>query len=106
MHFQAVLSNAQHPEYGASTIPFPIPVEEYDHVIELLEALEIGDAVDRDCHIDEIRGSFPALDQMEQTKVNLDELDYLSYHGTLNLDELMADDPVESMEIKMKGMES
>lgn len=29
--FQAVLRNSQHPEYGAATIPFPIPREEYDH---------------------------------------------------------------------------
>lgn len=37
---QAVLSSAQHPEYGQITIPFPIPREEYDHTIELLEPWE------------------------------------------------------------------
>lgn len=26
---QAVLSNAQHPEYGQATIPFPIPNQNY-----------------------------------------------------------------------------
>lgn len=40
---QAVLSNAQHPEYGQVTIPFPIPNQNYDCTIELLEPLEIGD---------------------------------------------------------------
>lgn len=27
---QVVLSNAQHPEYGQATIPFPIPNQNYD----------------------------------------------------------------------------
>ena len=40
---QAVLSNAQHPEYGQATIPFPIPNQNYDSTIELLGPLEIGD---------------------------------------------------------------
>ena len=40
---QAVISKSQHPEYGAVTIPFPIPREEYDHVIEMMEAMGIGD---------------------------------------------------------------
>ena len=30
---QAVLSNAQHPEYGQATIPFPIPNQNYDSTI-------------------------------------------------------------------------
>lgn len=30
MMIQAVLSNADHPEYGVATIPFPIPKEQYD----------------------------------------------------------------------------
>ena len=41
---QIVLGNRDHPEYGAATIPFPIPREEYDHCIKLLAALEIGNA--------------------------------------------------------------
>ena len=41
----AVLSNPSHPEYGVATIPFPIPRDQYAHCMELLEALEIGDAV-------------------------------------------------------------
>lgn len=40
---QVVLSNAQHPEYGQATIPFPIPNQNYDSTIELLGPLEIGD---------------------------------------------------------------
>ena len=49
MMFQAVLSNRDHPEYGVATIPFPIPRNQYTHCMELLEALEIGDAVKVDC---------------------------------------------------------
>ena len=30
MMLEAVLSNADHPEYGVATIPFPIPKEQYD----------------------------------------------------------------------------
>ena len=48
---QVVLGNRDHPEYGAATIPFPIPREEYDHCIKQLAALEIGDAVRRDCQV-------------------------------------------------------
>ena len=46
---QVVLSNAQHPEYGQATIPFPIPNQNYDSTIELLEPLEIGDTLRQDC---------------------------------------------------------
>ena len=76
--FRAVLSNPRHPEYGVATVPFPIKNEDYDQIIALLEPLEIGDAVRRDCWIDEIKGELPALKQMERTGANLDELDYLA----------------------------
>lgn len=75
---QAVLSNGKHLEYGVVTVPFPIPREEYDHVMELLEPLKIGDPAARDCRIEEISGDFPVLKQLEQTNTNLDELDYLA----------------------------
>lgn len=75
---QAVLSNANHPEYGVATIPFPIPREQFDHCIELMEALEIGNASARDCHVDEIRSAWPVLTRLEGRTVNLDELDYLA----------------------------
>lgn len=51
---QAVLSNAQHPEYGQATIPFPIPNQNYDSTIELLGPLEIGDTLRQDCQVDEL----------------------------------------------------
>lgn len=78
MIMQAVLGNASHPEYGVATIPLPIPREQYDHCIELLEALEIGNARKRDCKVMELDGPFPVLKRLEMLTVNLDELDYLA----------------------------
>ena len=54
MMIQAVLSNPNHPEYGVATIPFPIPHDQYAHCMELLEALEIGDAVKTDCTVEKV----------------------------------------------------
>ena len=58
----AVLSNPNHPEYGVATIPFPIPHNQYAHCMELLEALEIGDAVKADCMIAGIDSDRPIWD--------------------------------------------
>ena len=62
MIIQAVLSNPSHPEYGVATIPFPIPRNQYTHCMELLEALEIGDAVKADCMIAGIDSDRPIWD--------------------------------------------
>ncbi len=78
MQFQAILSNPDHPEYGVATIPFPLPMKEYDHSMEVLEALEIGDAVRQDCKVEEITGGYPVLKRLEGQSVNMDELDYLA----------------------------
>ena len=75
---QAIIGNAAHPEYGVATIPFPIPRAEYANCVALLEALEIGDARDRDCQVQEICGPWPALKRLENQLVNLEELDYLA----------------------------
>lgn len=75
---QAVLSNASHPEYGAVTIPFPIPEVEYDQCLELIKALEIGDAISRDCMVEGVESGPLVLKRLEKQEVNLDELDYLA----------------------------
>ena len=62
MMFQAVLSNRDHLEYGVATIPFPIPRDQYAHCMELLDALEIGDAVKADCMIAGIDSDRPIWD--------------------------------------------
>ena len=126
---QAVLSNASHPEYGVATIPFSIPREQFDHCIELVEALEIGNTSAQDCHVDEIRSAWPVLNRLEGKVVNLDEFydyekyglqrmeqesgmftdrGYISYHGTMSLEELMMEDPAEQYQkeqtFQMGGM--
>ena len=78
MMIQAVLGNPYHPEYGVATIPFPIPHDQYAHCMELLEALEIGDAVKADCQVQEINGFYSVLKRMEMLTVNVEELNYLS----------------------------
>ena len=78
MQFQVTLSNPAHPEYGVATIPFPLPREDYDHSIEMLEVLEIGDAISQDCKVEEITGGYPVLKRLEGQTVNVDELDYLA----------------------------
>ena len=72
------LCNRGHPEYGAATIPLPIPDEEYAHCMELLEAMEIGSVTGHDCYVDQITDAPPSLDMLEGTMINVDELDFLA----------------------------
>ena len=75
---EAVLSSTQHPEYGEVSISFPILRKEYDHTIELLEGLGIGDALAQDCRVAGLDSQYPVLNRLEGTAVNVDELDYLA----------------------------
>ena len=75
---RAVLSNPSHPEYGVATIPFPIPHDQYAHCMELLEALEIGDAVKADCKVEEIDSFYTVLKRTEMLTANVEELNYLA----------------------------
>ena len=74
----AVLSNPSHPKYGVATIPFPIPRDQYAHCVELLEALEIGDAVKADCKVERIDSFYTVLKRTEMLTVNVEELNYLA----------------------------
>ena len=78
MMFHAVLSNPNRPEYGVATIPFPIPHDQYAHCMELLDALEIGDAVKADCKVEEIDSFYTVLKRTEMLTVNVEELNYLA----------------------------
>ena len=75
---QVTLCNKGHPEYGFATIPLPIPDEEYSHCIALLEQIEIGDVTAHDCYVDQIHDAPPALDMLEGSMINVDELDFLA----------------------------
>lgn len=74
----AVLSNPKHPEYGQFTVPLPIPHNQYDGIMEALNAMDMGDPLARDCQMDEILGEYPILKRLEGKPVNIDELDYLA----------------------------
>ncbi len=74
----AVLSNPGHPEYGVATIPFPIPRDQYTYCMDLLEALEIGDAVKADCKVEKIDSFYTVLKRAEMLTVNVEELNYLA----------------------------
>lgn len=78
MQFKAALGNAKHPEYGVASIPFPIPEEQYESTMEMMNALGIGDALARDCRVEEISHGWPVLKRLEKVAVNIDELDYLA----------------------------
>ena len=78
MMIQAVLGNPGHPEYGVATIPFPIPHDQYAHCMELLEALEIGDAVKTDCKVEKVDSFYTVLKRTEMLTVNVEELNYLA----------------------------
>ena len=78
MMIRAVLGNPNHPEYGVATIPFPIPCDQYAHCVELLEALEIGDAVKADCKVERIDSFYTVLKRTEMLTVNVEELNYLA----------------------------
>ena len=74
----AVLSNPGHPKYGVATIPFPIPRDQYAHCMELLEALEVGDALKADCKVEKVDSFYTVLKRTEMLTVNVEELNYLA----------------------------
>ena len=76
--FHVSISNPYHPNYSMNTLSFPISAEEYDHDLALLDEVGIGDAVSRDCKIEEICGGYPVLMRLCGGVANLDELDYLA----------------------------
>ena len=78
MMIQAVLGNPNHPEYGVATIPFPIPRDQYAHCMELLAALEIGNAVKTDCKVEKVDSFYTVLKRTEMLTVNVEELNYLA----------------------------
>lgn len=78
MIIHTVMGNISHPEYGVTSIQFPIPTEDYPRIIEMLEALEVGDVLKSDCHIAELESPLPVLKCLEDTDANVDELDYLA----------------------------
>ena len=75
---KVVLSYPMHPERGLATVPFPIPSEEYDRILQTLVDIDIGDTLRQDCYVVELDSQYPVLKRLEGSAVNLDELDYLA----------------------------
>ena len=75
---QAVLSNPRRPECGQITIPFPIPVDQYDQTIEMLQKVDLGFSVNRDCTVAEVNSRYNVLNALVGKLVNIDQLDYLA----------------------------
>ena len=75
---QVMLCNRDHPEYGVATLTLPIPDEDYGRYMRELDRLQIGDVTAHDCYLDQITDAPPALDMLERTMVNVDELDFLA----------------------------
>ena len=75
---KATLRSKADPALGSVTIQFPIHRKEYDQVLEQLESLGIGSPLDQDCQIETLDSHYPILKRLEETLVNLDELDYLA----------------------------
>lgn len=75
---KAVLHNAQHPECGQITIPFPIPNDQYDEILEKLQAMYAGFSVKLDCTVDEADSWYGVLSALKGQPVNVDQLDYLA----------------------------
>lgn len=59
-------------------VPFPIPNDQYDQTIEMLQAMDLGYSVNRDCTVDEVDSRYHVLADLHGTLVNVDQLDYLA----------------------------
>ncbi|MDE6454378.1 MAG: hypothetical protein K2L38_00340 [Dysosmobacter sp.] len=75
---KAVLSNPRRPECGQITIPFPISHDQYDQTIEMLQAMDLGYSVNRDCTVNEVDSRCHVLAALHGTLVNVDQLNYLA----------------------------
>ena len=75
---KATLRSKADPTLGSVTIQFPIHRKEYDRVLEQLKPLDIGSPLDQDCQIETLDSYYPILKRLEETLVDLDELDYLA----------------------------
>ena len=75
---KATLRSKTDPALGSVTIQFPIHWKEYDRVLEQLKPLGIGSPFDQDCQVEIIDSHYSILKRLEETLVELDELDYLA----------------------------
>ena len=75
MKIKAALYNPDHLEYGLVTIPFPIPKDQYDSTIKMLEAFDIGDPRERDCTVRDVLRPVPSMKYLDRRPTNMDGLE-------------------------------
>ncbi|MBR0600081.1 hypothetical protein [Sinanaerobacter chloroacetimidivorans] len=73
---QTTLSNPKRADLPPVQVCFPISA--YKEIYTKLEAIGIGSVLERDCCVTEINGRYPILKRLENTTINVDELDYLA----------------------------
>lgn len=73
---RAILSNRQRPDLPPVSIDFPIA--SYSETHQQLEAIGVGHIAIRDCFVKELDSDYPILKRIQETEVNVDELDYLA----------------------------
>lgn len=73
---RALLSNRSQPDMPS--VPVCFPIGDYAGIYETLRSIGIGNIAMRDCLVSELGGDYPILKRLEETEVNVDELDYLA----------------------------
>ncbi len=73
---QALLSNRNRPDMPP--VPVCFPIGDYAGIYENLKSIGIGNIAVRDCFVSELSGDYPILERLEETEINVDELDYLA----------------------------
>lgn len=73
---QTTLSNPKRTDLPSVQVSFPI--SGYKEIYANLAAIGVGSANERDCSVTEISGNCPILKRLENTTVNVDEMDYLA----------------------------
>ena len=72
------LNNGRFPEDGSVVVSLPIETEEYDQVIRQLDRLGVGSACLRDCGFEALLEGPDVLNRLEDSEINIEELDYLA----------------------------
>lgn len=72
----ALLLNRQRMDLAPAPVRFPI--EDYATVYKNLEDIGIGSVMKRDCFVSEISCDYSVLKRLEESEINVDELDYLA----------------------------
>ena len=78
IRIKVVLNNHKFPEDGSVTVTLPIESKDYDRVIRQLDGLAIGSAKWRDCGLVTVMDGPDVLNRLEDSEINIEELDYLA----------------------------